>query len=249
MRLPSPTYAFFAIVGSVIGQNGPDVAETEQRLSSHQALFSAYDHGKPLTALQPDSRGSVEFTFDAINHYAANGWICFADEEDCNKRALRELALDDLARRINYGDAIVTATAEAQRSAFTPRQSFIYSDWDFRVVNVFKNNSSVPTPLGQLITVVRSGGTITRNGIAYTVYDKTFPDFNPGSTYILFLRQLPESHSFAAGAGALLISASAISALNDYQDPSPIPELLKSLTTRQFGELIDYDVSTANKKP
>jgi hypothetical protein len=48
--------------------------------------------------------------------------------------------------------------AEGQRSAFTPRHAFIYSDWDLRVLDILKNDSPVAATLGDLITVTRPGG-------------------------------------------------------------------------------------------
>jgi hypothetical protein len=107
----------------------------------------------------------------------------------------------DYAQPLTASDAVIVSSAEGQRSAFTPGHAFIYSDWDFRVLDVLKNDSSVAAKLGDLITVARPGGTIRQDGVKYVAHDKTFPDFVLGGTYVLFLRQLAESHSFLAFTG------------------------------------------------
>jgi hypothetical protein len=222
------------------GQDRPDPRELELRLSVHSRLFRMHDYSTPLTERKPDDRGIVEFTADFINDYAVT-WPSLSP---------REAALNELASWVQRKGAMVTARAEGQRSAFTPRRSFIYSDWDFRVLNVFQNDSPVAAPVGGLITVARPGGSVTQNGIRYITYDKTFPDFQLGSTYILFLTELPESHSFQAfSGGSFVVSGSAVSVLGDYQSPSKIPEYLRSISTREFEAAIGSAISATRRKP
>jgi hypothetical protein len=200
-----------------------------------------HDYSEPLTGRRPDSRGVVEFTADFINDYMSPAGLA---------QSPRAAALSELEGWARRKGAMVTAVAEGQRSAFTRRHAFIYSDWDFRILNLFQNDSPVATAVGELITVTRPGGSIVQSGIRYIAHDKTFPDFQVGSTYILFLTELPESHSFEAFAGgSFLVSGPIVSVLGDYQSPSSLPVFLQSIQTRDFRAAIEEAVRATRRKP
>ena len=58
----------------------------------------------------------------------------------------------------------MVGTAHDARSALTPKQSFIYSDWDLMGLNVIKNVGKIEVKPGSTITITRPGGTLIVNG-------------------------------------------------------------------------------------
>src|SRR5207247_1932224 len=76
-------------------------------------------------------------------------------------------------------DAVVEATAQSGVSYLTKDQTFVYTDWNFTVLNVLKDNSKSPIALGSNVVVVRPGGKLEINGRTVYAQDTHFKDFHP----------------------------------------------------------------------
>ena len=78
------------------------------------------------------------------------------------------------------------------------------------------------------------------NGSKYVANDQTFPDFQDGAKYVLFLEPLRDgTHSFRIFAGeALLLQGDSVSRIDDYQRVSPLSQQLRSSTVASFTDLI-----------
>jgi hypothetical protein len=175
----------------------------------------------------------VELTRDVINDYAAIPELPLADGSPyrtVNERAFREL--QELARGV---DTVVEASAESRRCAFSSNGTFVDSEWSFRVVDLFKNESSGLVSPGVLITVARPGGELQLGGVRYIAVDRNVPDWVEGQTYILLLR--------SAGAGtSFLVTDDGLVYLDDYQHRSELPGVLKTMST---AEAIHWIASAA----
>ncbi len=82
---------------------------------------------------------------------------------------------------------VVRAKAVSFESAFNPDRSFLYSDWQFKITEVFKNGEHRYYAPGNILTVTRSGGSLIWNGKKVVSYDSNFPAFVVGEDYVLYL--------------------------------------------------------------
>lgn len=187
-------WAFFIIAtaATAIRSNAPQQNDSateranRDRLARHASLFSQFDVGKPVSARSPKADGSIDLSVDVLNEYAAApGQVTTEDE-------LRWVA--------KACPVLVTGTAKQRRSGLTPRQAFVYSDWDIVVADRLKNGSPVSTERGATINVTRPGGELVVGGRRVTAHDRNFADFAPGKTYLLCLRPLPDNDTFYAEA-------------------------------------------------
>ena len=63
-----------------------------------------------------------------------------------------------LTSRACDADSIVVATATSGTSQLTDDQSFLFTNYELRVESVLKDNSAQSVKMGQVITVIRTGG-------------------------------------------------------------------------------------------
>jgi hypothetical protein len=228
-----PLAVLVAIASGQQDQN----AELQQRLAAHAKAFDLYDSffRQPLTTRQPDRNGVVTFTADFLVDHMAYPSPPGSDP-----------ARQELDRMLVHSPTVVQATATERRCAFTPSKAFIYSDWDFRVERVFRDQGPESAQLGSTITVSRPGGSLIQNGITYIAEDKTFPDFQPGSSYVLLLWPWPESHSYTLASGfAFQITSTGILRIEDYHRHLPLSAGLKGLSPDQFFSVLDTAVKRA----
>ena len=95
----------------------------------------------------------VQLTRDVLNDYGYKPDVPLADGspfQTLNERAFAKLK--DIA---GSTDIAVEVRAESRRCAFTAGETFVNSDWSFRVLEVFKNNSAGTIARGGLITVTQ----------------------------------------------------------------------------------------------
>lgn len=111
-----------------------------------------------------------------------------------------------LATKAANADLVVLATPLKRYSALTADHSFIFSDYEMRVEQVFKDHTAQLSP-GSSIVVARAGGVTTVNGHNVRAIDPEFHLFHIGEPYLLFLYQIPGTGTFKAFAdNSFLIS-------------------------------------------
>ncbi len=79
-------------------------------------------------------------------------------------------------------DLVVVGKFGKATSYPTEDQGYIYSDLDFTVEEVVKNNQSAPVAAGQNLTITRPGGLLTINGRHVYALRENFPLFHPAGS-------------------------------------------------------------------
>ena len=97
-------------------------------------------------------------------------------------------------------DLVVVGKFGKATSYPTEDLGYIYSDLDFTVQEVVKNNRSAPVTAGQDITITRPGGLLTINGRHVYAVSEAFPLFHLGQEALLYLRSLPSVGTYSLGA-------------------------------------------------
>jgi hypothetical protein len=99
----------------------------------------------------------------------------------------------------NASDAIIRGRVVAKASQITEDDTFIFTDYDVEVTEVFGNNKTSPLATGRNIVVTRPGGKIVVDGIIVEVTDDHFlPLPVDGNEVVLFLHYIPETGAYQA---------------------------------------------------
>lgn len=93
-------------------------------------------------------------------------------------------------------DTVVTGVAKSKASQLTEDQNFIFTDYEFSIEEVLKNDSSTSLAPNDEITVTRPGGNISLGGRKVKALDELFPLLSSGKRYILFLNPVPTVNSY-----------------------------------------------------
>ena len=208
-----------------------DSAEREAaaRLARHAHLFENMTFGPPVNDRKANPNGEIDLSGGMLVDYAV--------DPNAPKKTVQEL-LQLLADRSSL---VIRGTALRYKSNFTSSRSFLYSDWQFKVLEVFKNPDHLYVGVGDTITVTRSGGAFKWNGQTVVAHDFTFPAFRVGEEYVLFLAPItddPTSYR-ASGWGSFRISDDKVHYLidpNDRQDD--LAKATSEMTATSFIETV-----------
>jgi hypothetical protein len=96
-------------------------------------------------------------------------------------------------------DAVVRGRVTRKVSHLTEDDAFLFTDYDFVVTEVLKNNVMVPLYTGATITVTRPGGKILLDGVIVKATDDCFAPLPVGNhNLVLFLKFVPETGAYQA---------------------------------------------------
>ena len=95
-------------------------------------------------------------------------------------------------------DAAIVGRAGDATSGLMQGDAFLYSDVEFRVEEVIKDNEKAAIQPDSTIIVTRPGGTITIQGRTVRAVDPNFRDFRRGRHYLLYLRYEPRTGAYKA---------------------------------------------------
>jgi hypothetical protein len=99
----------------------------------------------------------------------------------------------------NESDAIIRGRVIQKVSQITEDDTFIFTDYDVEVMEVFKDNAASPLATGRNIAVTRPGGKIVVDEIIMQVTDHLFlPLPVSNKNVILFLNYIPETGAYQA---------------------------------------------------
>jgi hypothetical protein len=99
----------------------------------------------------------------------------------------------------NASDAIIRGRVVQKASQITEDDTFIFTDYDVEVTEVFKDNTTSPLATGRNIVVTRPGGKIVVDEIIVEVTDAHFlPLPVDRNDVILFLHYIPETGAYRA---------------------------------------------------
>lgn len=155
-----------------------------EKQEQHSKLYNQYDSGskiQDLLNLEDDDifiRRSLPFRFGSPGQTRSD--------------------VDEIKRITCAADAIVVATVKRSASQITASQSFLFTDYGLVVQEVLRNNTPGVIHQESEITVTRPGGAVLVGGRRITAIDESFLPLRRGNQYLLFLRYLPETESFAS---------------------------------------------------
>jgi len=108
--------------------------------------------------------------------------------------------LTDVLRNLSCSaDAIVLGTVTGKTSQLMNSRQFVFTDYDFVVDEIYKDNASAPIRVSQTITVVRPGGAVEIDGRVVRAIDESYEPLLTDNHYLLFLKYLPKTDSYDSG--------------------------------------------------
>ncbi|HKP12753.1 MAG TPA: hypothetical protein VJZ91_11600 [Blastocatellia bacterium] len=93
-------------------------------------------------------------------------------------------------------DAVIKGAVVKKVSQITEDDSFIFTDYDVVVTEVFKDNPTSPIEVGRPILVTRPGGKIAASGFVVKADDEKFLPLPMNGEVLLFLKFIPESGAY-----------------------------------------------------
>jgi hypothetical protein len=93
-------------------------------------------------------------------------------------------------------DAIVLGSAQNKSAHLTEDETFIYTEYEFSVKDILKNNSVSPIEVNNNIQITRPGGLIKLDDQLIRVEDKLYETLQIKKTYLLFLRFIPSANGY-----------------------------------------------------
>ena len=157
------------------------VMSEEQR--KHSKLYNEYSTGQSritdLLALGKPALVRVFPPTPALNQ-AGTPFRSFLKRLSCN------------------ADAVVIGKVESKSSQLTEKEDFIFTDYEMRVVQILKDNTSAPILSESTITITRPGGAIELDRRRGEAIDESFQPFKVGKHYLLFLRAVTDTGAYRA---------------------------------------------------
>jgi hypothetical protein len=195
-------------------------ASAEAQGGRHAAVFPEYASGQRLDAQKP----SVVRTVLPVSEPAVS-------------------LVEFLQRELCASDAVIVGVPIAKESHLTAEQTFVYTDYDVRVTEVFKHaGGTQPLQEGNQIVVARPGGAVVVKGEKLTALDRRFQPLDTGRHYVLFLEYIPQTGGYKArsGKGDLLLDDTRVQKLTNEHlpreiDKAPREYLLQTLRTVVAG--------------
>ncbi|HWW74001.1 MAG TPA: hypothetical protein VNZ44_01320 [Pyrinomonadaceae bacterium] len=103
-----------------------------------------------------------------------------------------------LEEAVGGSDAVVVATVRAKESQLTEDEKYVFTDYEVTVKEVLKDNAASHLSASDVLTVTRPGGKVLLGGHLITVVDEGVKPLTVGDEYLLFLKFIPETGTYAA---------------------------------------------------
>lgn len=97
----------------------------------------------------------------------------------------------------NASDAVIRGRVKNRTSQITEDDSFLFTDYNLLVAEVFKNNSVATIETGGRITVTQPGGKVLVDGVIVKAIDEAFESLPINDhDVVLFLKFIPETGAY-----------------------------------------------------
>lgn len=93
-------------------------------------------------------------------------------------------------------DAVVLGLVQSKTAHITLDETFVYTEYDFLVKDVVKNNPFSQIDTKEIIQITRPGGLINLDNQVIRVEDRSYPLLQTGKEYLLFLRYVPSTDGY-----------------------------------------------------
>lgn len=103
-----------------------------------------------------------------------------------------------LAELRRQSDAIIQGRVQKKVSQITDDDSFVFTDYDVVVKEIFKNNEVNPINVGGTITITHPGGKVLLGGVIVKAIDENFKPLPSDNDIVMFLTFILETKAYKA---------------------------------------------------
>lgn len=108
-----------------------------------------------------------------------------------------ELTLLNFLRELSCkADAVVLGSIQSKSAHLTEDETFVYTEYEFLVADILKNNSTSPIETDKNIEVTRPGGLIKLDNQVIRLEDKSYEPLQLKNNYLLFLSFIPAANGY-----------------------------------------------------
>jgi hypothetical protein len=93
-------------------------------------------------------------------------------------------------------DAVVLGSVKSKSAHMTEDETFVFTEYEFSIKDVLKDNAASPIKVKEGIHVTRPGGLISLDGQVIRANDLSYEPLQPGKEYLLFLRFVPAANGY-----------------------------------------------------
>ncbi len=93
-------------------------------------------------------------------------------------------------------DAIVVGSVKSKASHLVEDETFVYTEYEFSVKDILKNNLISPIAVNDNIQITRPGGIIKLDNRQIKVEDQSYQPLQKNNEYLLFLRYVPSANGY-----------------------------------------------------
>jgi hypothetical protein len=121
-------------------------------------------------------------------------------------------------------DAIVVGSVKSKSAHLTEDETFVYTEYEFSIKEVVKNNTASPIEINNSIEIARPGGVIKLDNRRITVEDKSYEPLLKNKDYLLFLRFVPSTNGYvvASAEGDFILEDNSFKKLSKQRLPKEL---------------------------
>jgi hypothetical protein len=93
-------------------------------------------------------------------------------------------------------DAVVLGSVKSKSAHMTEDETFVFTEYEFSIRDVLKNNPASRIDINSSIQVTRPGGLISLDGQVIRAEDLSYEALQADKDYLLFLRFVPEANGY-----------------------------------------------------
>lgn len=129
-------------------------------------------------------------------------------------------------------DAVVLGSVENKESHLTEDETWIYTEYDFSVDEIIKDNLALSIVLNDKIKITRPGGLIKLDNQVVRVQDSLYEQLKKNKKYLLFLKFVPSTQGYLVSnvKGDFVLEGKRLKSLSQ----ANIPNDLRSTDDYQF---------------
>lgn len=166
----------------------PGVLTAQQR--KHSKLYRSY--GQQLSSKISDIISQAEGQVTGISMVIGLGPVL---KDSVSPK-------DYFGNLVTKSDAVIRGRVIKKVAQITEDDTFVFTDYEVVIMEVFKNNAASPTEMGNTITVTRPGGKVLVGKTIVIAQDEYFLPLPESSReVVLFLKYLPETGTYQTEQG------------------------------------------------
>lgn len=142
-------------------------------------------------------------------------------------RQIGQLPVSEIFRYlVCTSDAIVFGSPQSKTGQLTEDESWVYTEYDFLVKEILKDNLNARLEKDGIIQITRPGGLVKLDNYVFRIKDEGIQQLKKNKDYLLFLRYVPEVNGYivASSYGDFVLNGNRFDSLSK----APLPERIKT---------------------